>query len=65
MVYKLALYHSDERLFITVSEPPGCCSQSVSEEESLANVANAIGENPNVVAELAAEVESREVEVEV
>jgi len=63
MIYKVALYHSEEGYSVTVPGLPGCCSQGATEEEALENIADAIREYLDVAAELAAEAESREVEV--
>jgi predicted RNase H-like HicB family nuclease len=65
MVYKVALYHSEEGYSVTVPGLPGCCSQGASEAEALENIADAIRKYLEVAAELAEEIESREVEVTV
>jgi predicted RNase H-like HicB family nuclease len=63
MVYKVALYRSEEGYSVTVPGLPGCCSEGATEQEALENIVDAIREYLDVAAELAAEVESREVEV--
>ena len=63
MIYKVALHQSDEGYSVTVPGLPGCCSQGETEAEALENIADAIREYLEVAAELAAEAESREVEV--
>ena len=65
MVYKVALYHSEEGYSVTVPGLPGCCSQGATEEEALENIVDAIREYVEVAAELATEIESRDVEVAV
>jgi predicted RNase H-like HicB family nuclease len=63
MIYKVALHRSEEGYSVTVPGLPGCCSQGTTEAEALENVAAAIREYLEVAAELAAEAETREVEV--
>jgi len=63
MVYKVALYHSEEGYSVSVPGLPGCCSQGATEAEALENIADAIREYLEVASELAAEAEPREVEV--
>jgi predicted RNase H-like HicB family nuclease len=65
MKYKVSLYPSDEGYSLSVPGLPGCCSQGATEEEALENIADAIRAYVEVAAELAAEAESREVEVPV
>lgn len=65
MIYKVALHRSEEGYSVTVPGLPGCSSQGATESEALENVADAIREYLEVAAELAAEAESREVEVAV
>lgn len=63
MTYKVALYQTEEGFAVTVPGLPGCCSQGATEAEALDNIAEAIREYLDVAEELAAEAESREVEV--
>ncbi len=63
VVYKVALQHSEEGYSITVPGLPGCCSQGATEEEALENIVEAIREYLAVAAELASELQAREVEV--
>jgi predicted RNase H-like HicB family nuclease len=63
MIYKVALYRSDEGFSVSVPGLPGCCSQGATEAEALENIADAIREYLEVAAELAAEAEAREVDV--
>jgi predicted RNase H-like HicB family nuclease len=65
MIYKVALYHSEEGYSVTVPGLPGCCSQGATEAEALENIADAIREYLEVAKELADEGEAREVEVAV
>jgi predicted RNase H-like HicB family nuclease len=65
MIYKVALYRSEEGYSVMVPGLPGCCSQGATEEEALENIADAIREYLEVAAELVAEAEAREVEVTV
>jgi predicted RNase H-like HicB family nuclease len=65
MTYKVALYRSEEGYSVSVPGLPGCCSQGATEAEALENIADAIREYLEVAAELAAEGEAREVEVEI
>ena len=65
MIYKVALVLSDEGYSVTVPGLPGCCRQGESEAEAFENIADAICEYLEVVAELAAEAEAHEVEVAV
>jgi predicted RNase H-like HicB family nuclease len=63
MIYKVALYRSEEGYSVSVPGLPGCCSQGATEAEALENIADAIREYVEVAAELAAEAEAREVDV--
>ncbi|OJW26721.1 MAG: HicB family protein [Planctomycetales bacterium 71-10] len=65
MIYKVALFRSDEGYSVSVPGLPGCCSQGETEAEALENIAQAIREYLEVAAELADEAEAREVEVAV
>lgn len=63
MRYTVALEKSDEGYAVWVPGLPGCCSQGATEQEALENISDAIGEYLDVAADLANEVETREVEV--
>jgi predicted RNase H-like HicB family nuclease len=65
MRYGVALYRSDEGLTVHVPGLPGCWSQGATEEEALANIADALREYLAVVADLLEGAEVREVEVSV
>ena len=65
MKYQVALYRSEEGFSTLVPGLPGCCSQGMTEQEALENIAIAIREYLAVAAELAHEAEAREVEVAV
>jgi predicted RNase H-like HicB family nuclease len=63
MRYRVALQHTAEGYAVSVPGLPGCWSQGATEEEALANVADAIQEYLAVVSELLEGAEIREVEV--
>jgi len=63
--YKVLIEESDEGFAVSVPGLPGCHSQGSTEREALENVADAIREYLEVVAELSREGKAREVEVEV
>ena len=63
MKYKVYLHQSEEGFDIWVPGLPGCCSQGATEEEALANIADAIREYLEAIAEPMDEVQVREVEV--
>jgi predicted RNase H-like HicB family nuclease len=63
MRYRVLLQRSDEGIAVSVPGLPGCWSQGQTEEEALANVADAIREYLAVVNEQLAGGEVREVEV--
>ena len=63
MVYKVAIYQSDEGYSVSVPGLPGCCSQGATEAKALANIVDAIREYLEVATELASEIDAREVEV--
>jgi predicted RNase H-like HicB family nuclease len=65
MKYKVALYRSEEGFAVSVPGLPGCWSQGATEEEALANIADAIQEYLSVVAEQLNGAEVREIEVAV
>ncbi|MDG4554392.1 MAG: type II toxin-antitoxin system HicB family antitoxin [Candidatus Competibacter sp.] len=65
MRYKVVLEESDEGLAVSVPGLPGCYSQGATEQEALENIAVAIQEYLEVVAELNRDKVVREVEVEV
>ena len=63
MKYQVRLHESVEGFDVWVPGLPGCCSQGETEEEALANIAEAIREYLDAVAELDPGVQVREVEV--
>ena len=63
MKYKVVLEKSDEGFAASVPGLPGCHSQGVTEPEALENIADAIREYLEVVAELSRDKIIREVEV--
>lgn len=63
MRYKVILEESDEGLAVSVLGLPGCHSQGATEQEALENIAIAIHEYLEVVAELSCGKVMREVEV--
>lgn len=65
MKYKVVLEHSDEGYAASVPGLPGCHSQGATEQEAMANIADAIREYLDVITELAQNKLVREVEVEV
>ena len=46
MIYKVALYRSEEGYSVMVPGLPGCCSQSATEAEALENIADASNSRP-------------------
>lgn len=50
MKYKVALHESEEGFSVWVPALPACVSQGDTEEEALANIADAIGEYLSVIA---------------
>lgn len=63
MKYKVILEESDEGFAVSVPGLPGCHSQGATEQEALENIADAIREYLEVVAELNRNKGTREVEV--
>jgi predicted RNase H-like HicB family nuclease len=59
--YVVSLKKTDEGYSVWVPGLPGCASQGSTEDEALANIRDAIGEYLDVVEELVAEGEQREV----
>jgi len=63
MKYKVFLQQSEEGFAVSVPGLPGCHSQGTSEQEALDNIAIAIAEYLEVVAELGQGKAVRQVEV--
>jgi predicted RNase H-like HicB family nuclease len=63
MRYKVILEQSEEGFSASVPGLPGCHSQGETEQEALENIADAISEYLEVVAELSRGKVTREVEV--
>jgi predicted RNase H-like HicB family nuclease len=63
MKYKVALHQSEEGFSVWVPGLPGCVSQGETEEEALANIADAIAEYISVITEQLEGAEIREIEV--
>ena len=62
MKFKIALYKSEEGYAVNATSLPGCWSQGATEEEALANIADAIreyldAENPPEEGALTREIE--------
>lgn len=65
MRYKVVLEESSEGFAVSVPGLPGCHSQGATEQEALENIADAIREYLEVIAELGRDKVVREVEIEV
>ena len=63
MKYRVALEESEEGFSVWVPGLPGCASQGATEEEALANTADAVREYMEVAVENAAGTVIREIEV--
>ena len=63
MRYKVILEKSEEGYSVSVPGLPGCHSQGDTEEEALQNIADAIAEYLDVVAQLSRDKMTREVDV--
>ncbi|MEN6336974.1 MAG: type II toxin-antitoxin system HicB family antitoxin [Phycisphaerales bacterium] len=63
MRYRVILEKSEEGFSVSVPGLPGCHSQGATEQEALRNIAEAISEYLEVVAELSRDKLTREVEV--
>jgi predicted RNase H-like HicB family nuclease len=65
MKYRVVLHQSEEGYSVSCPGLPGCWSQGASEEEALENIRSAIGEYLDVVTEMTAGEDVREVEIAV
>ena len=63
MKYRVCLHQSEEGFDVWVPGLPGCCSEGATEEEALANIAVAIHEYLEAIAEPVDGVQVHEVEV--
>lgn len=63
MKYRVALRQSEEGVCVWVPGLPGCVSQGHTEEEALANIADAIREYLEVVMQQVEGPRSREIDV--
>jgi predicted RNase H-like HicB family nuclease len=61
--FRIALYPSEEGVAVCVPSLPGCWSQGATEEEALANIADAIREYLEAEIEPAEGAEIREIDV--
>jgi predicted RNase H-like HicB family nuclease len=65
MKYIVRIEPSDEGFAVSAPGLPGCHSQGATEEEALANIADAIREYLDVVQELAHSADAKTIEIEV
>ncbi len=65
MKYKVALHRTDEGISISVPALPGCWSEGDTEEETLANIQDAIRDHLAALEDRLHGAEVREVEVQV
>jgi len=65
MKYRVVLNQSEEGYSVSCPGLPGCWSQGATEEEALENIRSAIGEYLDVVTEMTAGENVREVEIAV
>ncbi len=65
MKYRVALEESEEGFSVWVPGLPGCASQGTTEEEALANIADAVREYMEVAVKNAAGMVIREIDVAV
>jgi predicted RNase H-like HicB family nuclease len=63
MTYRVVLQHSDEGYTVSCPGLPGCWSEGDTEQEALDNIKSAIEEYLEVVAEMTAGKDVREVQV--
>jgi predicted RNase H-like HicB family nuclease len=65
MKYKIALHHDEEGYSVSVPGLPGCWSQGATEQEAVANIADAIREYLAARDDLIGGSDMREIEVAV
>ena len=65
MKYRVALHESEEGFSVWVPGLPGCVSRGATEEEALANIADAVREYMEVAFDNVAGMVIREIEVAV
>ena len=63
MKFKVVLYHSEEGVSVCAPSLPGCWSQGATEEEALANIADAVKDYLEAEVEQGDEATVREIEV--